>query len=144
MEDFTLAADARLDDWDVLQKGQRKVAAIHMGGIYIECLLKGMICSEYHVVEGSIPRKWEVDGVEYPRPSHNLKADVYSDILTDIYDDMSDEIDSALEYVNKPENIEYINYRYMPDSDVSQENYDKWHEEFIKLFNYLQDKKHEM
>lgn len=144
MENFVLAADSRLEDWEVLQREQRKIATIHLGGIYIECLLKGIICSKHCVVEGSRPGKWKIDGTERTRPSHDLTASEYRSVLTDIYDDMSEEVENALKYINEPECIEYIDYRYMGEDDVTQAIYDKWQEQFIKLFNYLHDKKHEI
>ena len=40
MENYTDAAESRFDDLNAFIKEERKVGSIHMGGIYIECLLQ--------------------------------------------------------------------------------------------------------
>ena len=53
-------------DWEVLSKGEnrRKACSIHLGGIYIECLLKGMLCSQCSVTAGTNQSQWIINGCE--------------------------------------------------------------------------------
>lgn len=145
MENYEDAAESRFTDWELLSKGEnrRKAGTIHFGGIYIECLLKGIICSEHSVVEGSSPYKWIIDGQEASRPGHALTASAYRDYLSDLYDDMPDDVSDALEYISCPETSSYIDYRYVSEDSVSDIVYNKWMENFISVFEYLEQKKHE-
>ena len=110
MENFDEAAEARLKDWCILRNNSRKVGTIHFGGIYIECLLKAMICCKNSVSDGSGNTKWLVNGVEVVRPSHRLTANEYKHLIADVYDEMPSDVERALEYVSEPDNIGYINY----------------------------------
>lgn len=146
MENFEDAAVSRLSDWEILSQKQHKVGAIHFGGIYIECLLKGIICCKYHVTDGATNGKWDVDGIERTRPSHGLTAPAYRQLLSDLYDDMPDEVFDALECVSCPgsANESYIDYRYIPEDEVTDVFYDNWLDNFISVFDYLEQKKHEV
>ena len=95
LENYEGAAEARLQDWEALSSGRRKVGAIHFGGIYIECLLKSIICSEHGVLDGA-PGKWVVDGSVVARPRHVLSDPFYRYILTDLYDYMPCDVLAAL------------------------------------------------
>ena len=141
MENYADAAESRLKDWEQLNNAHRKVATIHIGGIYIECLLKGMICLDRHVTPGSRDSKWNVDGSEVPRPGHALTESPYRTLLEDLYDDMPENVERALAYVSSPENKNYIDYRYIQEDFVTDEMYEKWLNNFILIFEYLQDQK---
>lgn len=142
MEDYQKAADTRLSDWEVLCREKRKSGAIHLGGIYIECLLKSMICQMYPVLEQG--NRWVAGSKAYSRPSHALTSSQYTYWLNDIYDDMPSDVEEALEYITEPESIRYIDYRYRDESSVTDEVYDKWQEYFVCLFDYLEQKKSEV
>lgn len=145
MEEFERAADARLKDWEALNKAHRKVATIHMGGIYIECFLKGIICMIHPVHENNMTgNQWNINNVVYARPGHSLTDGAYRILLEDLYDDMSDEIMESLEYISKPENRTYIDYRYYPEDAISNEQYEKWMGHFVRVFDYLQDRKYDI
>ena len=146
MEDYEKAAESRLNDWNALCDKNRKVGIIHMGGIYIECLLKAIICCKHTVALGSKPSKWKVDGLpdEVTRPSHDLKAQGYVTLLPDLYDDMSPDVEAALEYISEPYNMSYIDYRYIEDDLVSEEKFDTWMLHFIELYNYLREQMSEL
>lgn len=141
MEAFEKAAEARLDDWEVLNAKNRKVGTIHMGGIYIECLLKAMICCKYTVSDGR-RGKWRIDGFtdEVSRPSHDLTSLQYTNLLKDIYDDMPENVMKSLEYISEPDGHGYIEYRYMQENLVSNQKLQTWMTHFIEIYNYLQDK----
>lgn len=144
MENFEEAADSRLEDWELLNKAHRKVGTIHCGGIYIECILKAMICQTYQVVQGAKGNKWIIDGQNADRPSHDLTGIHYRRWLGDMYDDMSQDVMDALEYITRPENEGYIDYRYFQETKVPEQNYSKWMECFVMLFDFLQEKMREI
>ena len=95
---------------------------------------------------GSKPSKWKVDGLpdEVTRPSHDLKAQGYVTLLPDLYDDMPPDVEAALEYISEPDNMSYIDYRYIEDDLVSEEKFDTWMLHFIELYNYLREQMSEM
>ena len=144
MENYIDAAESRFDDLNAFIKEERKVGSIHLGGIYIECLLKGMICMEHSVGDGPGSHKWIVDGLEMTRPGHVLHSPELVTLLDPLYDDMPDNILNALDYIAKPEGINYIDYRYIPEDNINMAIYDYWMEQFISVFNYLDQKKHEI
>ncbi|MCI8527736.1 MAG: hypothetical protein HFH82_01045 [Lachnospiraceae bacterium] len=144
MENYEDAAESRFDDLDTLMKVRRKVGAIHFGGIYIECLLKGMICMKYTVTDSSAFGKWIVDGHERPRPRHVLRSPELQSLLDTLYDDMPDNILEALDFIAAPQGTKYIDYRYIPEDEIENEIFDQWEERFISVFSYLEQKKHEL
>ena len=146
MEKYEEAAVSRFEDWEVLSKGEnrRKACTIHLGGIYIECLLKGMLCSQCSVTEDTTGSRWIVNGDSYRRPGHGLNLNLYTSYLSDVYDDMPDETQEALEYLDSPEEIGYIDYRYICEDDIDEQVFEKWMEKFIIVFEYLEHKKCEV
>lgn len=146
MEKYEEAAESRFDDWEKLSKGEnrRKACLIHLGGIYIECLLKGMLCSQCSVTEGTNKSRWIINGNNQKRSGHGLNINIYTSYLSDVYDDMSEEMLEALEYLGSPEGIGYIDYRYISEDEVDDQMFEKWMEKFIIIFGYLEQKKLEM
>ena len=65
-------------------------------------------------------------------------------MLGSLYDDMPSDISHALNYIQQPEGINYIDYRYIPEESIEEEKYDYWTEQFISVFLYLERKKHEI
>jgi hypothetical protein len=120
MEKYEEAAESRFDDWEILSKGEnrRKACSIHLGGIYIECLLKGMLCSQCSVTAGTNISQWIINGHTQKRPGHGLNINIYTSYLSDVYDDMSEDMLEALEYLDSPEGIGYIDYRYISEDEV--------------------------
>lgn len=146
MENYEQVARSRLDDWEILSDNEhrRKACSMHLGGVYLECLLKGMLCSQCNVIEGANERKWSINGVKEARPGHGLMLTLYTSYLSDVYDDMPEETQEALEYLDSPEEIGYINYRYISEDEVEDQVFEKWMEKFIIVFGYLEQKKLEM
>lgn len=142
MEKYEEAAESRFDDWEILSKGEnrRKACSIHLGGIYIECLLKGMLCSQCSVTAGTNISQWIINGHTQKRPGHGLNINIYTSYLSDVYDDMSEDMLEALEYLDSPEGIGYIDYRYISEDEVDDQVFQKWMEKFIIIFGYLEQK----
>ncbi|HZO73854.1 MAG TPA: hypothetical protein VFB60_16750 [Ktedonobacteraceae bacterium] len=66
MEDYHAAFSQRIADVNVLNTSERRTAAMHLGGVAIECLLK-------HIIFTSLPRgaskEWKTDGND---PGHTI------------------------------------------------------------------------
>jgi hypothetical protein len=146
MENYEDAAESRLDDWEVLSREKRKAGSIHMGGIYIECLLKSIICSMNTVADGSRPSKWNVNGNDMARPGHDFTEGVFATLLGDIYDDMPDTVMEALQDISHPggDGKSFIDYRYVSENEVLDNTFEQWMVNFIEVFSYLDQKKLEV
>ena len=66
MEDYQSAFELRNTDTEELHKSGRKIAAMHFGGITIECLLKSMIFAT--LPKGASP-EWKI---ESNNPGHTI------------------------------------------------------------------------
>lgn len=143
MENYESVAKSRLKDWEVLSNEKKKVGAIHFGGIVIECMLKGIICSEYPgIVEDG--HNWIDGAISTSRPSHDIDSTRYRTWLEDIYDDMTLDVSANLTYVAKPEGKSYIDYRYVPEEDVSDTVFEKWEEAFLSVYCYIIEKQNDL
>ncbi|GBF79657.1 hypothetical protein AsFPU1_1056 [Aphanothece sacrum FPU1] len=71
MEDYQSAFLQRHQDQEILCDSQRKIAAMHLGGVAIECLLKSIIIT-YHDIE-----EWKTTsnnpGHTITNPGHDLQ-----------------------------------------------------------------------
>ena len=74
MEDYESAFLQRYQDTEILCYSARKVAAMHFGGVTIECLLKSMIFASLHK---SAKREWKTDsnnpGHTITNPGHSFQ-----------------------------------------------------------------------
>ena len=66
MEDYQTAFSERHTDTEALWNSDRKVAAMHFGGITIECLLKAMIIAS---LPKGTSREWKTDSLD---PGHTI------------------------------------------------------------------------
>lgn len=73
IEDYASAFLERAQDQAVLAKADRRIAAMHMGGIVIECRLKSLIFRSLSPAE----QNWKTDdyapGHSITNPGHNLQ-----------------------------------------------------------------------
>ena len=137
MEDYEGAFLERVQDVEVLDKAGRRTAAMHFGGVTIECLLKYMIFT-------SLPKnakwEWKTDtndpGHTIKNPGHN-----YEDALR-CYNRLRDRVQQFpyvrkwLQEVENP-NGPFIDARYLgnlPDD----ETYKRWWKSYHSLKRWLQ------
>jgi hypothetical protein len=66
MEDYQSAFLARYQDTEVLHLSSREVAAMHFGGVTVECLLKSIIISN---LQRGANREWKT---ETNNPGHSI------------------------------------------------------------------------
>ena len=74
MEDYQSVFLQRHKDTEILCSSNRKVAAMHFGGVTIECLLKSMILAS---LPKSAKREWKTDsnnhGHTITNPGHSFQ-----------------------------------------------------------------------
>ncbi len=166
-EDFSKAQHSRRKDYAIVRRGNRKVMAIHLGGIYIECLLKSIIIRKYGIIKRS-PKKisdgsfkfccWynqtavnRIDSLTsitesdlwankvVTNPEHNIVAAFRQ--ISELNNGAPPDVVSALAYLNKPSNKKYIDYRYMCDDEINEIVYEKWEESFLTFRDYFNIRK---
>jgi hypothetical protein len=76
MEDFEAAYKARAVDTETLHQQKRRTAAMHLGGVSIECLLKAMIVNFYELTE------WKTDNNNPGHTIHNPEHHLIKEIKT--------------------------------------------------------------
>lgn len=138
MEDYQAAFMQRHIDTEELDKSKRKVAAMHFGGVTIECLLKAMIFSS--LPKGST-QKWMTDtndpGHTITNPGHSfIEALKRHNRLRSRIDNFP-EVRKWLDEVENPISQHFIHMRYCgiePD-DIS---YKRWLKAYQSLKGWLQ------
>lgn len=137
MEDYEGAFLERVRDVEALDKSGRRIAAMHFGGVTIECLLKYMIFT-------SLPKnaiwEWKTDtndpGHTIKNPGHN-----YEDALR-CYNRLRDRVQQSphvrkwLQEVENPNGL-FIDARYLGNSP-DDETYKRWWKSYHSLKRWLQ------
>lgn len=168
-EDYSKAQRCRRKECLIVKRANRKVMTIHLGGIYIECLLKSIIIRKYGIVKSAVVTK-QVSGRSircicwYNQAAYNRITSMSSinervllsnkvaqntehDLvrafrqIDELYNSAPGTIITALEYLNKPVNKKYIDYRYVSDDELSDVDYHKWEENFLIFLNYFDNRK---
>ena len=137
MEDYEGAFLERVRDVEVLDSAGRRIAAMHFGGVTIECLLKYMIFTS---LPENAKREWKTDtnnpGHTIKNPGHN-----YEDALR-CYNRLRDRVQQSpyvrkwLQEVENP-NGPYIDVRYLGTSP-DDETYKRWRKSYHNLKRWLQ------
>lgn len=137
MEDYQSAFQYRLDDTAALHDANRKSAAMHFGGITVECLLKAIILA-------SLPRtakpEWKTTGNNpghtIVNPGHSLFQAIRcnSRLYTRVQNSKA-----VMTWLNVVENPgqHFIDVRYA-GSEPGDEIYKTWFEAYQKLIHWLQ------
>ena len=138
MEDYQAAFLQRNADVLALDTKGRKIAAMHFGGVAIECLLKYMLLVS--LPKGAI-RDWKTTsnnpGHSMPNPGHSYQnALMYNRRLRDRIQRFP-EVRQWLEEVENPI-CHFIDMRYKgnePDAAA----YQRWHKSYKRLMRWLQN-----
>lgn len=133
MEDYESAYHERLLDTMELDKAQRHLAAVHWGGVTVECFLKSLIVAGHGISE------WKTDASEGPgvrNPSHDLKvaARRYNKLWGRLQ--KFPEAMKWLDSINTP-SVHFIDLRYSSKSPDEAE-YREWLNAFQRLLGWLQ------
>ncbi len=138
MEDYNAAFIQRHLDTNVLCQSNRKVAAMHFGGVTIECLLKAMILA-------TLPKKaikeWKTDS---NHPEHTITNPGHSYIeALKRHNKLKSRIDKFPEVikwlteVENPASQHFIDIRYS-GLEPDDENYKKWLNAYNSIRSWLQ------
>jgi hypothetical protein len=155
MEDYRKAYKERLADKQKLEEADRRVAAMHIGGIVIECHLKAMRVKANSVTDWHIPEEKcsSCKATVHPgfpqkhgivNPGHRLFFAIQSwPKLWQQLSQMKQERDKIIGWINlleKP-SCNYIDLRYTHETPTDQE-FQAWHEAFKRVEAWLrvQDK----
>jgi len=125
MEDYQAAFIERHFDTETLSKSGRKVAAIHFGGVTIECLLKAII---------SVSRQRHTN--------QNLRTHSYTELIKQ-HNTLKSRVDKFpqvrkwLEEVESPISQHFIDMRYS-GVEPNEESYKSWFQSYQRLKEWLQ------
>ncbi|MEG4627794.1 hypothetical protein Q5691_26355 [Microcoleus sp. w1-18aA5] len=138
MEDYQAAFLQRHTDTEKLCHSNRKVAAMHFGGITIECLLKAMILAS---LPKRAKREWKTDS---NNPQHTITNPGHSfqDALkrhNKLHDRVQKfpQVMKWLNTVENPNNQHFIDMRYS-SSESDEPNYKQWLFAYNSLIGWLQ------
>jgi hypothetical protein len=137
MEDYHTAFLQRATDVTVLEQNGRRIAAIHFGGVTIECLLK-------HIIFTSLPKgarkEWKTDTCD---PGHTITnpGHSYQEALNR-HNRLRSRIQQfpfVLAWLNDVEHPEghFINMRYS-GNEPDDEKYKRWVQSYRSLIDWLQ------
>jgi hypothetical protein len=152
MEDFRHAYQERLQDKTLLESADRRTAAMHLGGVTIECLLKAMRVEIDHISDWHIPGEkcptckaavrpghLQHHGIE--NPGHHLFIAIqrWPRLMQRITKMDRAQRDSFIRWIRLLETptCHYIDLRYTCDSPSDAE-FQQWQEAFKRTHAWLQ------
>jgi hypothetical protein len=136
MEDYHAAFLQRFKDTEILHTSSRKVAAMHLGGVTVECLLKSMILA---ALPKNVKREWKTDfndpGHTISNPGHSLKEALKRHNRLNSRIDKFPLVRGWIERVENPSQ-HFINLRYI-DTEPEDLKYKEWWFAYISLVSWL-------
>ncbi|QRQ87843.1 hypothetical protein [Cupriavidus oxalaticus] len=144
MEEYELASASRRADVEMLLSGgnPRTTAAVHLGGVAVECKLKALI-AEYHEIDAweecSRRKKDPRLGQPIPRPGHGLFAAIK--LMDTVYRKAKADpmFLSHLDRVMHPAgatSLDFIELRYVA-SELDRNALSSWQQSFRYVVNWL-------
>lgn len=137
MEDYSAAFLRCVLDVETLHNSRRHVAAMHFGGVAIECLLKDMILT---TLPQGAKREWKTDtnnpGHTFYNPGHSFEAALRCHNKLRNRVQTSNQVLAWFNLVENPK-VHFIDMRYQslePDEEI----YRKWYKSYTSLLNWLQ------
>jgi hypothetical protein len=143
MEDYQAAFVERHTDTEILcrKESERRVAAMHFGGITIECLLKAMI---FATLPKGATQEWKTDSTN---PGHTITNPGHSYIeALKRHNRLKSRVDNFpqvrkwLDQVENPIGQHFIDMRYsgLKPEALNDKNYKDWLYAYQNLINWLQ------
>ncbi|MHA1772876.1 MAG: hypothetical protein ACTSXO_01960 [Candidatus Heimdallarchaeota archaeon] len=134
MEDFEAVYQERMLDTEMLYHQERYIAAMHFGGISIECLLKAMIVDFHNLTE------WKTDSTHPGHTIHNPGHDLIKAIRTinQLWSNVqrNPQVLTWLNQVEYPFIEHYIDLRYL-GNEPDEKRHKEWFEAYTKLKIWL-------
>lgn len=138
MEDYQAAFLQRSTDVSTLDTNGRQIAAMHIGGITIECLLKYMLTVSSPT--GPI-KEWKTElnnpGHSITNPGHSYKSALMQNRRLRDRIQRFPEVRQWLEDVENP-GRHFIDMRYQ-GKEPDAIDYQKWHKSYKRLMRWLQN-----
>jgi hypothetical protein len=137
MENAQSAFIKRHIDTETLCQSGRKIAAIHFGGISIECLLKAMILA--NLPKGAA-REWKTDSYN---PGHTLTNPGHSYVeALKRHNRLNSRVQKFPEVMKWIQDIEHPNQHFIDmrysDNELDDANYKRWLDSYQRLKGWLQ------
>jgi hypothetical protein len=158
VEDYRSAYRERLQDERTLEDANRRLAAMHFGGVTIECLLKAMQVeteriTDWHVAAKICPGCNSVIQPGHPQPhgiqnpGHDLMAAIQKwprmfQRLSTLPGPSRDTLLQHLSVLKDPLG-NYIDLRYKHQTPTDAE-FEKWHRAFVRLEGWLRQQDQEL
>ncbi len=138
MEDYREAFLARYQDTEVLHLSSRQVAAMHFGGVTVECLLKSIIIS--NLPRGAI-REWKTDtsnhGHTITNPGHDFQDALNRCNRLNYRVQNFPEVRKWINIVENPQG-HFIDMRYCGGEASEADYYKRWLSAYKSLIGWLQ------
>ena len=138
MEDYQAAFLERYSDTKKLHESGRKIAAMHFGGITIECLLKAMI---FATLPNSATKEWKTyennPGHTFTNPGHSYSEALKRHNKLRYKIAQRPYVKEWLDQVEKPIGQNFIDIRYCA-IEADNINYESWFKTYTKLIGWLQ------
>jgi hypothetical protein len=136
MEDYQAAFLQRHTDTETLHSSERKVAAMHLGGITIECLLKSMILAS---LPRNASREWKTDannpGHTITNPGHSFQDALKRHNRLNSRIDKFPEVKKWMDVVESPSQ-HFIDMRYS-GNEPDDADYKQWLSAYQRLRGWL-------
>lgn len=166
IEDYDSAYYSRLDDFRIIKNERRKIMAMHLGGVVIECLLKSLIIKKYGITKAKATTSWfdqsavvkllELNNptkAQYntqktlDNPGHELQSALR--LLEELADIMPIDIESKLKQVFNPlqcrnDRSTYIELRYCTEGRFTDHEFDTWFTNFQDCINWINSQKYKI
>ena len=138
MEDYQAAFLQRASDVVVLDKNRRYIAAMHLGGVAIECYLKYMI---FTTLPKKVNREWKTDttdpGHTITNPGHSYQDAILRHQRLRDRIQRFPEVRKWLDDVENP-GCHFIDLRYMGD-EPDPTHYAQWQKSYRRIMKWLQN-----
>lgn len=137
MENYLAAFLQRSQDVQVLHKNGRYVAAMHMGGVAVECLLKHLI---FVSLPPGVQREWKTDinnpGHTFTNPGHDYDAALRCNNKLRSRVQQAKYVEVWLNTVRRPDG-DFIDMRYL-GREPDPIKYKLWWNDYNNLIGWLQ------
>jgi hypothetical protein len=137
MEDYQAAFIERHTDTEILCQSKRKIAAMHFGGVTIECLLKAMI---FATLSKNATQEWKTDsntpGHTITNPGHSFNEALKRH---NRLHHRVQQFPEVVKWINEVENPSqhFIDMRYCC-SEPDDTSYKRWLDAYQRLRAWLQ------
>ena len=137
MEDYQAAFLERFYDTKKSYESKRKIAAMHFGGITIECLLKAMI---FATLPNSATKEWKTyennPGHTFTNPGHSYSEALKRHNKLKSRIDKFPQVREWLDQVENPIGQHFIYIRYCA-IEADNINYESWFKTYTRLIEWL-------